>query len=364
MSSWTVQDVNQESFDLEEVWEDEKWQSDVKQESFDSGYEEGFENLVHGWPASHPKIEWKQTLELRVGEHLAAEPLRPVKLNGLRVRIDVFIAYCIQVIIPTILVRRDLELDIAALQKLRTPGQAPASTPDSSPERGLFVYIADPIQDVAAQRPFESCLSRFGIKSWDPVSMVLIISVPSSTEARRQAPGYCKHLRAARLFLLSSPVPLPPSDAALLATPAPPPLCLIAYQPPSPLVPRRLPPVHQHSPPQGAALALFGSSSQALPDVDPVDDAAVIVPLLEPYEEPSEPSAGSEGTSADGNDPEGSAGGNEDWLEPNPGDWGDNENADDRRVTDDAEEVLPAGEVGATDADNDRSPLAMERARG
>ncbi|RKO91120.1 hypothetical protein BDK51DRAFT_46037 [Blyttiomyces helicus] len=237
---------------------------------------------------------------------------------GLRVCINVFIAYCISVIFPTILACRDLELEIAALQKLRTPGPAPASTPDSSPECGQVVFVADPIQDVAAQCLVENCRSCFRIKS--------ACCISSIGNRGKQALGTPDSSLASGASSVASCAPA-------LASP-------------------------------GAALALFGSSSQALPDVDAVDNVTVIVPVLEPCEEASEPSAGSEATSADTDDPEGSAGGNGDWLEPNPGDWGDNESADERRATDDAKEVRAAGEVGAMDADNDRSRLAMEHTRG
>ncbi|RKO88465.1 hypothetical protein BDK51DRAFT_45950 [Blyttiomyces helicus] len=94
--------------------------------------------------------------------------LRPVKLNGLHIRVDTFVAYCIRVIIPTILGRRALECEILQLKRLCGPGPAPLRAPEPAPERGLIVWIADSDQDAAAQRLLDLHLSHFAIMSCVP----------------------------------------------------------------------------------------------------------------------------------------------------------------------------------------------------
>ncbi|RKO94312.1 hypothetical protein BDK51DRAFT_42160 [Blyttiomyces helicus] len=56
--------------------------------------------------------------------------LAAVKLNGRRIRVDVFVAYCIRVILPRILARRALERETVELRARRGPGQAPSPASD------------------------------------------------------------------------------------------------------------------------------------------------------------------------------------------------------------------------------------------
>ncbi|RKO94336.1 hypothetical protein BDK51DRAFT_27518 [Blyttiomyces helicus] len=64
---------------------------------------------------------------------LKAYSLASVKLNGLRVRVNLLMAYCILIILPTILPRRALQREIAQTQKLCASGPAPASAPEQGP---------------------------------------------------------------------------------------------------------------------------------------------------------------------------------------------------------------------------------------
>ncbi|RKO83507.1 hypothetical protein BDK51DRAFT_29388, partial [Blyttiomyces helicus] len=98
-----------------------------------------------------------------------------VKLNGLLVRVDTFVAYCICVIIPTIFGRRALECEILQLKRLCGPGPAPARAPEPAPEWGLIVWIADSVQDAAALCLLDLHLSNLAIMSWDPPSSLLVV---------------------------------------------------------------------------------------------------------------------------------------------------------------------------------------------
>ncbi|RKO91384.1 hypothetical protein BDK51DRAFT_33970 [Blyttiomyces helicus] len=253
-------------------------------------------NVLSMWSADSPERASQATYSL-------AE----VKLNGRRVRDDVFVAYCIHVILPTILARRALDREIVKLQALRAPGQAPSPAPDPASAQGLIVFLADPIQDAAAQRLVELSHSRFAIQSCDPESSKLVVSFPSVTEASKQftsmVPGYCKHLRAARLVvqlassagwsLPSSTLSLPTSSSSV-SSPGPPTSSL--------------------SPPLAAAEASENGENSLDPSF--------------PIHEPCEPEVGPEATGLDLDDPEVLAGAvteGADWLGPDPGQRGDAE---------------------------------------
>ncbi|RKO91698.1 hypothetical protein BDK51DRAFT_30451, partial [Blyttiomyces helicus] len=114
------------------------------------------------------------------------------------------------------------------------------------------------------------------------------------------APGHCKHLCAARLsvqspaFSLASPAPLVPLPAAPWSSPAPAP----------------------------TALALFGTSTQRLSDLDTAENVSEPQILIM---EPSELPAGSEEVGVELEEPDWLTGGHEYWLEPDPGVWDDDD---------------------------------------
>ncbi|RKO84973.1 hypothetical protein BDK51DRAFT_32645 [Blyttiomyces helicus] len=171
--------------------------------------------------------------------------LGPVKLNGLRVRADVFVAYCIRVILPTILGRRALEREIVKLQQLRGSGQAP-------------VYLL-------SQPLLEVWLSGLPTR----IRMLHSVFIYKQGALVLQTPPSCESLHCARL---------PPSTVAptpsSLATPSPSPN--MPHAPiPSSLATSSLPPAPLFQPPTSllaspasspdgimpakVALALFGA---------------------------------------------------------------------------------------------------------
>ncbi|RKO93259.1 hypothetical protein BDK51DRAFT_30087 [Blyttiomyces helicus] len=191
---------------------------------------------------------------------------------------------------------------LAEVQARRSPGKAPAPAPEPAPARGLIVFLADPVQDAAARRFVELSLYRFTIQSWDPASSKLVVSVPSATEASKQyafksrVPGYCKHLRAARIV-----IQLATSAGWSLASPA---SSLLTHSPPASSASSLGPPTSSLSRPLAAAHASENDENSS----------ELAVPIFEPCE----PEAVSEVMPLDLDDPEGLAGAIADWLEPDP----------------------------------------------
>ncbi|RKO87950.1 hypothetical protein BDK51DRAFT_37579 [Blyttiomyces helicus] len=144
---------------------------------------------------------------------------------------------------------------------------SPSPAPDLAPARGVIVFLADPIQDAAAQRLVELSHSRFAIQSWDLESSNLVVSVPSATDASKQY--QCVIL------------PLTEVDC------------------------------NCPSPPLAAAEASENGENSSDPSI--------------PIHKPCEPEVGPEATGLDLDDPEGLAGAvveGADWLKPGLGRWG------------------------------------------
>ncbi|RKO84927.1 hypothetical protein BDK51DRAFT_29813 [Blyttiomyces helicus] len=252
--------------------------------------------------------------------------LAPVKNHGLRVRVDTFVAYHIHVILPTIFFCQALRWEIAQLQKAHAPGSTPQPLLTWGPP------------EAAAHRLLEQDPSCFCIQSWNPVTLTLIVPVPSATESSRQyartalpslkftsrVARYCTHLGAAHLSLQSPALSLM-SLTSLLAYPGP------------------------------SALACFGKSSQPLAEIEATENAELGVPLLEPRQEPfgCKPLAGSAEPNPDHEALGGLAGPNGvhgDWLEDTPKWWGWQEAGVDGVPADEPVEVPPAPEASANDS--------------
>ncbi|RKO89388.1 hypothetical protein BDK51DRAFT_29071, partial [Blyttiomyces helicus] len=228
--------------------------------------------------------------------------LAEVKLNGRRVCDDEFVAYCIRVILPTILAWRALEHEILQVQASRYPSNAPAPAPEPAPGRDLIVFLADPVQDATMRRLLELYHSRFMIQYWDPASTKLVVSVPSATEAfTSRVPVYCKALRAARII-----IQLATSAGWSLASPASP---LLIHSRPASSDSLLGPPTSSLSLPLAASRASENDKNSS--------------ELADPIFEPCKHGVVSEVMPLGLEDPEGLVGAIADWLESNLGQWGE-----------------------------------------
>ncbi|RKO93452.1 hypothetical protein BDK51DRAFT_51538 [Blyttiomyces helicus] len=80
---------------------------------------------------------------------------------------------------------RALEREVLQLKRLCGPGPASSLAPEPAPERGVIVWIAHSVQDAAPQRLLDLHLSNLANMSRDPPSSLLVVSVPSATEASK-----------------------------------------------------------------------------------------------------------------------------------------------------------------------------------
>ncbi|RKO89890.1 hypothetical protein BDK51DRAFT_45861 [Blyttiomyces helicus] len=68
----------------------------------------------------------------------------------------------------------ELDREIVKLKALHGPGGAPETASETGPAPGLVVFLADPVQDAAAQQLVELSRSRFKISFWKPRSSKLV----------------------------------------------------------------------------------------------------------------------------------------------------------------------------------------------